>query len=209
MTIMVRASVGPPGGTAPTADAGGWDADVSGPAVTSGSRDVDMTGSAASGGSSRGIGVGTAAASLALAGAGVASTFGGGVVGGRLGAAGVGRGVGLAMGVAAIAGAGYLLLRGSGNATTEYVVGFRQQPDLSGVAPGEVYATLREHHQRNAPAVERELVALKDEGRVRGYSGIVGANGFVVDVVNRHRGEVEQRLAAVQEVGSVEAAPLA
>lgn len=155
-----------------------------------------------------GIGAGTVAASLAVGGAGLAASLGGAAVGARAGAAGLGRGLGIAFGVAALAGAGYLLVRGAGNGSTEYMVSFREQPDLSDVAPEDVYATLRDHHERNAPPVERELTLLQQEEKVRAFSGIVGANGFVVDVVDRHRDEVEARLSAVQEVGGVAAAPL-
>jgi hypothetical protein len=145
---------------------------------------------------------------LALGGAGIASTLAGGPLGARLGATGIGKGLGIALGIGAIAGAAFLLHRSSQNATTEYQLTFAAEPDLAGVAPGDVYATLRAHHERNAPGVERELAALLSEEKVRSYSGIIGANGFVVDVVNRHRDEVEQRLAAIQEVGDVVAAPL-
>lgn len=145
---------------------------------------------------------------LALGSAGVAATLGGGSMGARLGAAGIGRGVGIAIGIGAIAGAAYLIHRSTQNSSTEYQLTFASEPNLAGVAPGDVYATLRAHHERNAPAVERELAALLSEEKVRSYSGIIGANGFVVDVVNRHRDEVEQRLAAITAVGDVIAAPL-
>lgn len=140
---------------------------------------------------------------LALGGGGVAAVLGGGSMGARLGAAGIGRGIGIALGIGAVAGAAFLLYRSTQNASTEHQLTFAFEPDLSGVAPGNVYATLRAHHERYAPAVERELVALLAEGKVRSYSGIIGANGFVVDVVNRHREEVDQRLSAVAGVGDV------
>lgn len=145
---------------------------------------------------------------LALGGAGIAATLGGGSMGARLGAAGIGKGIGIALGIGEIAGAAFLLHRSTQNASTEYQLTFASEPNLSGVAPGDVYATLRAHHERNAPAVERELATLLSEEKVRSYSGIIGANGFVVDVVNRHREEVEGRLAAITEVGDLVAAPL-
>ncbi len=146
---------------------------------------------------------------LALGGAGIATALGGGSLGARFGAAGIGKGLGIALGIGAVAGAAFLLHRSTQNASTEYQLTFASEPDLTGVAPGDVYATLRAHHERNAPAVERELATLLSEEKVRSYSGIIGANGFVIDVVNRHRDEVEQRLAAITEVGDVVAAPLA
>jgi hypothetical protein len=146
--------------------------------------------------------------SATLGGVGIAALLGGGPVGARLGAAGIGKGIGIAVGVAALAGAGFLLHQSRQNASTEYQLTFAEQPDLSGVAPGDVYATLRAHHERNAPAIERELGALVDEGKVRSFSGIIGANGFVIDVVNRHREEVEQRLDAIAQVGDLVASPL-
>lgn len=145
---------------------------------------------------------------LALGGAGVVAAMRGGTVGAQLGAAGLGKGLGIALGIGAVAGAAFLLHRSAQNATTEYQLTFASEPDLSGVAPGDVYATLRAHHERNAPAIERELATLLSEEKVRSYSGIIGANGFVIDVVNRHRDEVEQRLASITEVGDVVAAPL-
>lgn len=161
---------------------------------------------------SRQLGRGAATAQLvgglALGGVGIAATLGGGPLGARLGAAGIGRGIGIALGIGAVAGAAFLLHRSAQNATTEYQLTFASEPDLVGVAPGDVYATLRAHHERNAPAVERELAALLSEEKVRSYSGIIGANGFVVDVVNRHREAVQQRLDAISEVGDVVAAPL-
>jgi hypothetical protein len=148
------------------------------------------------------------AGAAALAGAGTASVLGSTSLGPRFGVTGIGRAVGIALGIGALAGAALLLHRGMQQGTTEYVVNFRQSPDLNGVAPGDVYATLRAHHERHAPAVERELAVLMDEGKVRSYSGIIGSNGFVVEVVNRHRGEVEQRLGAIEAVGAVDAAPM-
>ncbi len=142
-------------------------------------------------------------AGLALGTGGVASILAGRGVGARLGAAGIGRGLGIALGVGALAGAALLLQRAHANATTEYVVNFASEPDLDGVAPGDVYWALRAHHEQHAPAVERELAALLSEEKVRSYSGVIGSNGFVVEAVNRHRDEVEQRLAALDEVGGV------
>ena len=147
-------------------------------------------------------------AGLALGGGGIASILAGKGVGARIGAAGIGRGVGIALGIGALAGAAFLLHRSQQNATTEYLVNFATEPDLDGVAPGDVYATLRAHHERYAPAVERELGTMLDEGKVRSFSGIIGANGFVVDVVNRHRDEVQQRLAALSDVGGISEAEL-
>lgn len=143
-----------------------------------------------------------------LAAGGVASIAGGRSLASKLGATGAGRWIGAALGIGALAGAAYLLTRGATGGTTEYMVPFSRQPDLDGVPPGEVYATLRAHHERMAPSVERELAALLDEGKVRSYSGIIGANGFVVDVVNRHRQEVEERLESLAAVGDVERASL-
>lgn len=140
---------------------------------------------------------------LALGGVGIAVAYGSRQVGARLGAAGLGTGVGIALGIGAIAGAAFLIHRSSQNATSEYQLTFAEDPDLDGVAPGDVYATLRVHHERLAPPVERELDQLVLEEKVRSYSGIIGANGFVVDVVNRHRDEVDQRLSAVSGVGDV------
>ncbi len=148
------------------------------------------------------------AGGLALGTAGVAAMTGGGAAGARLGSAGLGKGIGIALGIGALAGAAFLIHRSQQNATTEYQLTFRDQPDLAGVAPGDVYATLRAHHERNAPAIERELASLLAEEKVRSYSGIIGANGFVIDVVNRHREEVEARLGAIAEVGGMTASPL-
>ncbi len=145
---------------------------------------------------------------LALGGAGIAAAYGSRQLGARLGAAGIGTGVGIALGVGAIAGAAFLMYRSSQNASSEYQLTFAQEPDLSGVAPGDVYATLRAHHERHAPAVERELATLLSEEKVRSYSGIIGANGFVIDVVRRHRDEVDERLSAVAGVGDVVPASL-
>jgi hypothetical protein len=142
-------------------------------------------------------------AALVLGGAGIAAGLGGGAVGARLGAAGIGRGLGIALGVGAVAGAGFLLWRSSQNRSQEYLVHFSSEPDLTGVPPERVYETLRAHHERNAPAVERELTTLQSEGKVRSWSGIIGSNGFVVDVVNRHKDEVDRRLSAVTGVGDV------
>lgn len=154
----------------------------------------------------------TGAASL-LAGAtlgagGIAAIAGSGSIASRIGVSGAGKWLGVALGVGALAGAALLIARGAGASSTEHMVPFRHEPDLDGVAPGDVYATLRAHHERYAPAVERELATLLDEGKVRSYSGIIGANGFVADVVNRHRVEVEQRLEALDSVGDVQEAAL-
>jgi hypothetical protein len=140
---------------------------------------------------------------LALGGAGIAAAYGSRQMGARLGATGIGTGIGIAVGIGAIAGAAFLLHRSSQNATSEYQLTFAEDPKLDGVAPGDVYATLRAHHERLAPPVERELEQLVSEEKVRGYSGIIGANGFVIDVVNRYRDEVDQRLTAVSGVGDV------
>jgi hypothetical protein len=145
---------------------------------------------------------------LALGGAGIAAALGGGALGARVGAASVGRGVGIALGVGAVAGAGFLLWRSAQNRSDEYLVHFSSEADLTGVPPSEVYATLRAHHEANAPAVQRVLDALVSEGKVRSYSGVIGSNGFVVDVVHRHADEVERRLSAVPQVGDVQAADL-
>lgn len=90
----------------------------------------------------------------------------------------------------------------------EYLVHFATEPDLSGVPEGEVYNVLRAHHERNAPALESALAALKAEGKVTSYAGIVGSNGFVITVARGHDEEVKARLAAVPVVGEVEAADL-
>lgn len=116
--------------------------------------------------------------------------------------------IGQAAVAAAVVGAGLLVHHAMGSRVEEYLVHFADQPDLDGVPPGEVYAALRAHHERHAPAVERELHRLQDEGKVGKFSGIVGANGFVVEVVRRHRDEVSERLATVPAVGDVVAAPM-
>jgi hypothetical protein len=157
---------------------------------------------------SGGGGAGELAGGLALGVGGIAAALGGGALGARLGAAGIGRGLGIALGIGAVAGAGYLIWRGVQNQSQEYLVHFSSEADLTGVPPERVYETLRAHHERNAPAVERELDVLRDEGKVRSWSGIVGSNGFVVDVVKRHGAEVERRLEALTEVGEVGASDL-
>ena len=144
---------------------------------------------------------------LALGAAGLTGTVGGGAAH-LAGRRGIGLPVAIALGAAALIGGGILLARSAGERTTEYLVHFRSQPDLEGVAPDQVYWTLRAHHEANAPAVERELATLLEEEKVRSFSGIIGSNGFVVDVVNRHRDEVEQRLAAVETVGEIVAATM-
>ncbi|MCB0877972.1 MAG: hypothetical protein KDC46_03215 [Thermoleophilia bacterium] len=130
-------------------------------------------------------------------------------LGARINMGGIGKGIGIALGIGALVGAGLLINRSQQNRSIDYVVHFNQQPDLEGVPPGEVYAKLREHHERLAPAVERELSTMLDEGKVRSYSGVIGANGFVVEVVNRYKDEVEQRLGAIDVVGDVERSELA
>jgi hypothetical protein len=113
------------------------------------------------------------------------------------------------LGIGAVAGVSALLASCAGGGKGhEYVVHFATEPDLTGVPEGEVYNVLRAHHERYAPAVEAELSALKTEGKVTSYSGIIGSNGFVVNIARGHDDEVKQRLAAISAVGDIESADL-
>lgn len=147
-------------------------------------------------------------AAAGLSAVGIGAWASGGPIGARLGSRGIGTGIGIAVGVAAILGAGLLMHRSTQNRPEEFVVHFATQPELEGVAPGDVYATLRAHHERHAPAIEAELEQLVTEGKVTSWSGVIGSNGFVVEAPHRHRAEVDARLRAHAEVGEIVESPL-